>query len=187
MNDEMRGNKDQEARDIPAMIGGRLAEIVGDIVGSVVGPLDGSRLGEFVGSVVGSVVGPLDGPRLGEIVGDSMGSVVGAVVGPLDGSILGEIVGDSVGSVVGSLDGPTVRTGEGTSVGTEVVKHWDAPMNIFCVAVNRVLTSAAVSTLLYMRKSLMPPFMYGSIQLLFPMKLLDLDMALGYCFDAVTT
>ena len=82
MNDEMREeerwNKDQEARDIPVMISGRL----------------------------------------------------------------GEIVGDTVGAVVGSLDGTTVGTGEGIGV-----KHWDAPMNIFCVAVNRVLTSATESTL----------------------------------------
>ena len=33
----------------------------------------------------------------------------------------------------------TVGTGERTGVGTEVVKHCDASMNIFCLAVNRVL------------------------------------------------
>jgi hypothetical protein len=37
-----------------------------------------------------------------------------------------------------------------------------------CVDVNRVFTLAAESTLLYMRKSLRPPFKYGSFQLLFP-------------------
>ena len=114
---------------------------------------------------------------------------MGAVVGPLDGTILGEIVGVTVGSIVGPLDGTTVGTGEGNDVGTEVVKHCDAPINIFCVDVNRVLTSAAESTLLYMRKSLMPPFnTFGSFQLPFPMKLLVLDTARGYGFDvAVTT
>eukprot|EP01036_Dinobryon_divergens_P062033 gene62033-biopygen40087 len=177
MNDERRGgerwNKNQGARDIPVMIGGRLAEIVGETVGDSVG---------FV------VVGPLDGPRLGDTVGDSVGSVVGSVDGPILGKIVGDSVGDLVGDSVGSLDGPTVGTGEGTGVGTDVVKHWDAPMNIFCVAVNRVLTSAAVSTLLYMRKSLMPPFKYASaLQWLFPKKLMGLDMDRGYGFDAVTT
>ena len=149
MNDERRGdgegwNKDQEAKDIPVMIGGRLGKIVGD--------------------AMGSVVGSLDGPRLGEIVGDTVGAVVGAVVG----------------AGVGSLDGPTVGTGEGTGVGKEVVKHCVAPMNIFCVAVNRVLTSAAESSLLYMRKSLMPPLKLYISQLFFPMKLLDLDTDRGY-------
>ena len=129
----------------------------------------GGRLGDTVGAVVGSVVGPLDGSILGEIVGDTVGAVVGAVVGPLDGT--------------------TVGTGEGNDVGTGVVKHCDAPINIFCVDVNRVLTSVAESTLLYMRKSLMPPFnTFGSFQLPFPMKLLVLDTARGYGFDvAVTT
>ena len=38
------------------------------------------------------------------------------------------------------------------------LEHWLAPMNIVCVDVNSVFTLAADSTLVYIRKSLMPPF-----------------------------
>jgi hypothetical protein len=41
----------------------------------------------------------------------------------------------------------------------EQLRHCDAPLNIVCVDVKSVATSAAERTLLYMRKSLMPPFM----------------------------
>ena len=67
------------------------------------------------------------------------------------------------------------------------LKHW-LLVNIVCVDVKSVATSDAERTLLYMRKSLMPPFKYVStFQLLFPKKLLDLDMARGYGFDASAT
>ena len=59
-------------------------------------------------------------------------------------------------------------------------EHCDAPVNMACVAVKRVVTSAAESTLLYMRKSFSSPFKKGSHQLLFPRKLLDLSTDLGY-------
>ena len=50
----------------------------------------------------------------------------------------------------------------------------------------RVFTSAAESTLLYMRKSLKPPLISGFShhQLLLPKKLLDLKTDLGYGLDA---
>jgi hypothetical protein len=41
----------------------------------------------------------------------------------------------------------------------EQLRHCDAPLNIVCVEVKRVCISIGESTLLYMRKSLMPPFM----------------------------
>ena len=54
-------------------------------------------------------------------------------------------------------------------------------MKMVCVEVVNVFTSAAESTLLYMRKSLIPPLKGGSTtQLLFPSKLVDLSIALGY-------
>ena len=89
---------------------------------------------------------------------------------------MGDVVGTAVGTAVGTRVGKAVGTTEGAQVGAVVgeskqaadpkvevrpagqLKHCDAPMNIVCVDVNRVFTSTAESTLLYMRKSLMAPF-----------------------------
>ena len=67
-------------------------------------------------------------------------------------------------SVDGSAEGATSMSQESEpaeeDLPTGQLKHCDAPMNMVCVDVNRVFTSAAESTLLYMRKSLSPPFKY---------------------------
>ena len=86
-------------------------------------------------------------------------------------------------SVDGSAEGATGMTQESEpaeeDLPTGQVKHCDAPIKLVCVDANRVFTSAAESTLLNMRKSLIAPFKVGPGQLLLPKKLLDLSTDRG--------
>lgn len=71
--------------------------------------------------------------------------------------------------IVGSREECEVCRAVGLLEGT-LLKHCDAPMNMVCVDVKRVFTSAEESTLLYIRKSFKPPFKSGfsNHQLLLP-------------------
>jgi hypothetical protein len=98
-----------------------VGEVLGWLVGSTDGPVDGllegRELGKRVGNTVGWPVGSVEGEQLGLVVGCAEGREDGALLGWLDGSVDGCVEGNPWGWQVGIPDGQLLGRHEGREDG----------------------------------------------------------------------
>ena len=76
-----------------------LGEIVGILVGAVEGDIEGTALGAIDGILVGAVE-DFEGLRKGNFWGLHVGAVEGTLLGAIDGILVGAVEGTSLGGIV---------------------------------------------------------------------------------------